>query len=96
MGLNKYLLDLPMDPRLNDVGAITVKEYFQRLLLKLWEEREGFSGKRPFGNSGWENPLYAALINGKVITGKVDEHGYPSDFGYNNANLLLKKAIKSL
>jgi hypothetical protein len=34
MGLNKYLLDLPMDPRLNDVGAITVKEYFQRLLLK--------------------------------------------------------------
>ena len=45
----------------NDAKAKTVREYLKMLLERLWEEGEGFSGKRPFGNSGWEYDLYAAL-----------------------------------
>ena len=37
-------------------------EYFFKLLLKeLWIEEEGFSGKRPFGNSGWTYCIYKAM-----------------------------------
>jgi hypothetical protein len=45
----------------NDAEAGTVKEYLKKLLEALWDEGEGFSGKRPFGNSGWEYELYGAL-----------------------------------
>lgn len=45
----------------NDADAETVRDYLKALLTHLWEEGEGFSGKRPFGNSGWEYDLYGAL-----------------------------------
>ena len=44
----------------NDIGAKTIGEYFEKLLLTLWDEQEDFSGKRPFGNSGWEYDVYAS------------------------------------
>jgi hypothetical protein len=38
----------------SDAGDnITIRDYLRILLETLWEEGEGFSGKRPFGNSGW-------------------------------------------
>ena len=40
---------------------ITIKEYLKELLLRLWDECEGFSSKRPFGNSGWEWDLVAVV-----------------------------------
>lgn len=36
----------------NGAGAATVGEYLAKLLAELWLHDEGFSGKRPFGNSG--------------------------------------------
>jgi hypothetical protein len=46
-----------------DAGAnITVRDYLFELLIAVWDEGESFSGKRPFGNSGWEYDLYAPLI----------------------------------
>jgi hypothetical protein len=42
---------------------ITIREFLQKLLLTLFEEMEGFSGKRPFGNSGWDGDLIICLIN---------------------------------
>ena len=46
--------------------GITVCEYLERLLLTLWEEKDNFSSKRPFGNSGWEYDLYEILIENKI------------------------------
>ena len=54
----------------NDSGALTIGGYFQALLLRLWEEEEGFGGKRPFGNSGWKYDLYEALARSR---GEWDE-----------------------
>lgn len=59
------ILRLPMQP--NDSGAITIGGYLQALLARLWTDGEGFSGKRPFGNSGWEDDLLEALS--EVTTG---------------------------
>ncbi len=45
----------------NDAGADTVKKYLIELLAQLWYEEEGFSGKRPFGNSSWQYELTAPV-----------------------------------
>ena len=75
---------------------ITIKEYLKRLLLTLWEEGEGFSGKRPFGNSGWDYDLYAVLINNNVIDGKLDEEGYIDSVDHNTGNKIIKDLIRGL
>lgn len=58
------VLNCPLEE--NDSGADTVKGYLKALLFTLWDEGEGFSGKRPFGNSGWECDLTDALIDNKL------------------------------
>jgi hypothetical protein len=68
------VLDLEFDS--GDLGKrITVRQFFATLLRTLWIEGEGFSGKRPFRNSGWEFDLYAALIKAGFIDGTLDEDG---------------------
>lgn len=79
--------DEQMDAALNaiiensDAGDdITVRQYFSSLLRTVWEEEEGFSGKRPFGNSGWQGEIYAALIGAGYLKGKVvDGYGEVDD-----------------
>lgn len=48
----------------NDADALTVRDYLKELLASVLIQGESFSGKRPFGNSGWEydilDPLAAA------------------------------------
>jgi len=56
-------------------GQMTIREYLCALLTKLWEKGERFSGKSPFGNSGWEYDLYAALISAGAVEGDLDEDG---------------------
>ncbi len=64
----------------SDAGKnITVRDYLRTLLETLWNEGEGFSGKRPFGNSGWEYDIYKPLIAGGFIPGELDEDGYVND-----------------
>lgn len=55
---------------------ITIRGYLGQLLLKLWNDESSFSGKRPFGNSGWKLDLYKGLIESKVIKGSLDDDGY--------------------
>ncbi len=63
------ILDLELGE--NDADAQTVREYLRALLCTVWEEGEGFSGKRPFGNSGWEYDLIGPLVDaGYVQEGK--------------------------
>ena len=47
----------------NDAEVKTIKGYLLALAHKAWKEGEGFSGKRPFGNSGWCYEIYHALAN---------------------------------
>lgn len=67
----------------NDSGKNTVKEYLLELLLTLWKKEESFSGKRPFGNSGW---IYDLII-------PVSEHFNISD---TEADKLISSTIEYL
>jgi hypothetical protein len=65
----------------SDAGDnLTVRDYLRTLLETLWRQGEGFSGKRPFGNSSWEYELYEPLIAGGFIPGTLDEDGNVEDF----------------
>lgn len=50
---------------------ITVKGYLKELLATLLEKEESFSGKRPFGNSGWLYDLARPLIAAGVVEGQI-------------------------
>lgn len=92
----KQILDLPMAA--NDAEAATVRDYLKELLRSIWLEGEGFSGKRPFGNSGWEHEVYAAIAQAGLIQAKQDECGY-WDFSaaeQRKAHELVRQAIEVL
>jgi hypothetical protein len=61
----REILDLPMDD--NDARASTIRDYFIKIAQTVWIEGEGFSGKRPFGNSGWHHEPFAALIKAGLL-----------------------------
>lgn len=97
MTSNEQVLNTPMDPAENDAGASTIREYLVKLLAELWREQEGFSGKRPFGNSSWDGDLYIALIRAGLIHGGFDEDGYLYHCGDAvGAFELIAQAIQSL
>lgn len=62
----------------SDAGDdLSVRGYLRQLLLAVWDEGEGFNGKRPFGNSGWEGDISQALAKvGIVDLGIPDEDLY--------------------
>lgn len=69
-------------------GQMPIRDYLRAILTRIWDEGEAFSGKRPFGNSGWEYDILSALIAAKAVDGDLDEDGrYESMSGEN-----LKKA----
>lgn len=88
------ILDINMQE--NDAGASTIREYLKTLLTTLWEEGEGFDGKRPFGNSGWEYDLYKALIKAGVCGGEFDEYGCIKYVNHSIGNELIFQAIEQL
>lgn len=88
----REVLLLPVDG--NDAGAITIGGYLQARLRGLWREKEGFSGKRPFGNSGWAHDLYVPIIAAGAATGSLDSDGYVVDRG--NADQVIFDAINAL
>jgi hypothetical protein len=62
----------------SDAGDnITIRDYLHAQLQTLWKEGESFSGKRPFGNSGWAWDLYLPLVMGGFVKGVIyyDEDG---------------------
>lgn len=80
----------------NDSGATTVRGYLIELLATVWDEGEGFSGKRPFGNSSWEHDLYVPLVKAGYVTGEVDEYGRLPSFDRAAAHQLIASAIEAL
>ena len=90
----KAILSLPLNQ--NDCDAKTVRGYLVALLLELWRQKEGFSGKRPFGNSGWEFEIYKPLITAKMIDGSLDSDGYIEDVDSLNGDRAINAAICEL
>lgn len=88
------VLDLVLPP--NDSGATTVRGYLIRLLGELWEHGEGFCGKRPFGNSGWQGDFDAAFIAAGWVTGALDEHGSVENVDDAAVEKLVRSAIEAL
>ena len=72
---------------------LTIKGYLKELLTALWCEGESFSGKRPFGNSGWEFDLYKPLVACGAVEGAVDEDGYLEKVDRVKANGLVFELI---
>lgn len=88
-------LSSALDVRFNsDVGDnVTVRDFLRELLDTLWMEAEGFSGKRPFGNSGWQFDIYAALIRAGYIDGTLDVDGCVEDIDTATAEKYVQKLI---
>lgn len=86
------ILDLNLDnPAFPE--NFTIRDYLRQLLTTLWVEKEGFSGKRPFGNSDWEYDLYFPLIQAGVIHGSVDEDGCIQEVDDFRGNVIITSLI---
>ena len=69
----KQALELRFD---SDAGDnLTIRDYFYTLLTAVWNEGESFSGKRPFGNGGWEYDLYRPLVKAGFVRGTLGDYG---------------------
>lgn len=69
------IMDTALDMVMEESEAgdgITVRQYFSTLLQMVWQEEEMFNGKRPFGNSGWGNEVFDALIKCGYMTDEDD------------------------
>lgn len=83
------ILDIEFENMRRD--KITIRDYLKELLVTLWEEGESFSGKRPFGDSGWEYEIFGALVDNKVIHGTNED--YCLDLDEDEALKLVIKLI---
>lgn len=90
----RAVLALPMGP--NDAHAETIGEYLIGLLAALWDEKECFDGKRPYGNSGWDCDLLIPLVKAGLIEGRIDEDGYLDGVDDDAGERLIADAIRSL
>lgn len=68
------VLATPMEAD-NDAGVDSIGQFLIALSRQVWREGECFSGKRPFGDSGWEWELAAALGRAGYARVKFDDEG---------------------
>jgi hypothetical protein len=84
-------LDLRFD---SDAGAnLRVRDYLCKLLQTLWDEQDGFSGKRPFGNSDWCYDLYQPLIAAGFIPGTLYADGGVEEVDIGVADAYIHRLI---
>lgn len=74
--------------------TISIHDYLVRLLATLWHEQDEFSGKHPFGNSGWSYDVMACLIAHNLIPGELDEDGYVKIVDYGEGDKVIREYIK--
>jgi hypothetical protein len=87
----KEILALSLPP--NDAGAATIGDYLRALLESLWIKEEGFSGKRPFGNSGWKFSIFEALVRANLVEGTFED-GSLEHVDKISANTIILTCIK--
>lgn len=88
------VLNCPMGP--NDAGAATIRGYLTQLLHQVWKYGEDFSGKRPFGNSGWSGEIEVALLTAGLVDGRFDEDGYLAEVDDAAVARLVRSAITAM
>lgn len=76
--------------------TVTLREYLKRLLYTLWDEADGFSGKRPFGNSGWQTSIAESLVKAGALEGTIDDDDYLHDYDETEFDLIITTAIGEL
>lgn len=77
----------------SDAGDnLSIREYLSKLLLGVWDEGEGFDGKRPFGNSSWESEPIGALGRAGFISGRMED-GYFEPFNNREAEAFVRGLI---
>jgi hypothetical protein len=91
---SEQVLACPM--RKNDADAVTVGDYLIKLLALVWQDGEGFDGKRPFGNSSWEYEIFEALADAGLIWVAWDEDDSIEDFDRDAAEKLVADAIEAI
>ena len=74
----------------------TVGEFLESCLVELIESNEGFSGKRPLGDSGWATDMGLALVDAGLIEGYHNKEDGEYDFEHSVADKLVIVAIKQL
>lgn len=95
MELNEILALTTKRSDLNE--TITLRQYLYDLMSTLWCEQDGFSGKRPFGNSGWDYEIYLPLVEAGLVKGEIDEDGYITKLDDVEANeFVLTKILQPL
>ena len=74
----------------------TLREYLTDLLLTVWQEGECFSGKRPFGNSGWQSDVYHSLGKAEYVDGTWNNYDGFEEFepDVNQADRLIAEVIR--
>lgn len=80
----------------SNMENISFRDYFVLLLVTLMHKEEGFSGKRPLGDSGWKYDLYKGLIQHDLVKGKLDEDGYVDFIDEIEADDYLQRMVNSL
>ena len=89
------ILELPF--YCGDLNAtVTIREYLIKLLLTLWDEVEGFSGKRPFGNSGWSYDMAVPLIEHEYLAGELDADKFVRSLDDDAYDGIIADCIKAL
>lgn len=88
----QQILDLPMGD--NDSGQATIRGYLVALLHQVFTHGEDFSGKRPFGNSGWDDDL--ELVRAGLVEGSIDQDDGVAVANYETADALILGAILSM
>lgn len=82
-------------PAPNGADARTVTDYLTALLSELWRQEADFSGKRPFGMSGWQHEVYEGLFRAGFDVGVTDEAGV-REVDLDRADALVQAAIAEL
>jgi hypothetical protein len=85
--------------RCGDFDNMNVIDWLHELLKTLWIEEEGFSGKYPFGNSGWSSDLVYSLIECgyiPLLEGVVCSDDDWPDYSYDEkeADRLIRELIQ--
>lgn len=91
----KDVLNIKFDS--DPFGEISIKGYLLSLLKELWVKKDRFSGKRPFGDSGWEYELYECLAVNNVINADItEEDGAVHDYNKLEADVVILNCIEDL
>ena len=98
MDLSSANIDATLAVRFDsDAGSdLTLRQWLVDLLARVWDEQEMFSGKRAWGNSGWDWDPLPALIRAGFVEGSFDEDGYPQPDDGPAYQALIARCIERL